>query len=226
METTVSAVMTTDVVTVGEQAPFKEIVEVLRRNRVNAVPVLDPEGRVVGIVSTGDLIIKESDPTAADDEHLLATPRRHREWRKSAAATAAELMTKPAHTTTPSATVRTAARDMHKHRVSRLPVTDPDSGVLVGIVSRSDVLRVYERPDEEIVRDIRAEIAGRRIAPAAERIEVTVKQGLVEVRGEVGRRSQIPALMQEIRRVEGVVSAQSHLTWDTDDLITMHYPFI
>lgn len=224
METTVEEVMTTDVVSVPETATFKEIVETLRRGRVNAVPVVATEGRPVGIVSTADLIQKEADPTGADNEHLFATPRRHREWRKAAGATAAELMTEPARTTTPHATVRAAAQEMRRHRVGRLPVVDPRSGRLVGIVSRSDVLRVYERPDEEIRRDVLADIGGRAVGPAG--IDVAVERGRVTVRGKVDLRSRIPALMHEIRRVEGVVSARSELEWGADDLIARHYPYL
>ncbi|XVQ15542.1 CBS domain-containing protein [Spirillospora sp. CA-255316] len=226
METTVENVMTTDVVTVPETASFKEIVEVLHRNRMHAVPVLDAEGRVAGIVSAEDLLLKECDPTAAEGEHLLATRRRHREWRKSAAATAAELMTAPVHTIGPHVTVRDAAQEMRRRRVGRLPVIDPDTGTLTGIVTRSDLLRVYERPDEEIRRDILAEIAGRGIGPDPAGIEITVEQGRAQVRGSVDLRSRIPALMHDIRRVEGVVSAQSELEWRTDDLITRHYPYM
>ncbi|GAA2453609.1 CBS domain-containing protein [Actinomadura vinacea] len=226
METTVEAVMTTDVVTVDEPASFKEIVEVLHRNRVHAVPVLGPEGRVAGIVSAEDLLMKEADPTAAEEEHMFATRRRHREWRKTAAATAAELMTSPVHTIAPDATVRDAAREMRRHRVGRLPVIDPETGALAGVVTRSDLLRVYERPDEEIARDIVAEIAGRRIGPDPAGLDITVEQGRAQVRGTVDLRSRIPALMHEIRRVEGVVSARAELQWDTDDLVTRHYPYM
>jgi CBS-domain-containing membrane protein len=137
---------------------------------------------------------------------------------------AAELMTSPARTTTPGDTVQAAAQQMRKHRISRLPVVDPGTGALAGIVTRSDVLRVDDRPDADIERDVRAELADRRLEPAAEKIQVTVDQGRVEVRGEVDLRSQIPALMHDIRRVEGVVSARSDLTWDADGLITIRYP--
>ncbi|MFC5751404.1 CBS domain-containing protein [Actinomadura rugatobispora] len=226
METTVEKVMTTDVVTVPETASFKEIVEVLRHHRMHAVPVLDAEGGVSGIVSAEDLILKEADPTAAEGEHLLATRRRHREWRKCAAATAAELMTAPVHTIGPHVTVRDAAREMRHRRVGRLPVIDPRTGALTGIVTRSDLLRVYDRPDEEIRRDILAEISDRSIGPDPARLEITVEQGCAQVRGSVDLRSRIPTLMHDIRRVEGVVSAQSHLEWGTDDLITRHYPYM
>ena len=226
METTVESVMTTDVVSVGERTPFKEIVETMRRGRVHAVPVVDADGRVTGIVSSGDLIMKEADPTAAEEEHLLATPRRHREWRKASGTVAAELMSSPARTIRPEATVREAAREMHRHRVGRLPVVEPDAGTLVGIVSRSDILSVYERPDEEIEHDIRAELDRHPLGPRPADLEVSVERGRAHVYGRVALRSQIPALMHHVRRVEGVVSAQSHLTWDTDDLITWRYPYL
>ncbi|XVQ09677.1 CBS domain-containing protein [Spirillospora sp. CA-255316] len=218
METTVKAVMTSDVVTVDERAPYKEVVEVLRHSRVSAVPVLGPDGQVAGIISTSDLIMKPADPAPAQGEPTFTTARRHSEQKKAQGATATELMSTPVRTITPGATVQAAAERMRRHRVGRLPVIDPVTGALVGIVSRSDVLRVYERPDEEIERDVRAEISGRDGGSGSEGITVTVSQGRVEVYGKVGLRSRIPALLQVVRRVEGVVSAYSHLEWRTDDL--------
>ncbi|GAA3939072.1 CBS domain-containing protein [Actinomadura viridis] len=225
-ETAVKAVMTTDVVTVGERTPFKEIVELLRRHRLHAVPVLDGDGRVAGIVSDSDLIMKEADPTSVEEDHLLAGPRRHREYRKAAGATAAEVMTSPAITVTPEAGLRTAAGRMRRHRIGRLPVTDPVTGALLGIVSRSDLLGVYDRPDAEIERDVLGEISGLATAPAVTGLEVEVRQGRVDVHGKVDLRSRIPSLMHQVRRVEGVVSARSRLQWRTDDLITAHYPYM
>src|SRR6266511_3106309 len=129
-------VMTSNVVAVRERTGYKEIVEVLVGFKVSAVPVLDAEYRVVGIVSEADLLSKAE----FADEHVQAPlfeRRRRRVAREKAAGeTASELMTSPAITTGPEASVVEAARLMAAERVKRLPVVG-DQGRLIGIVARS-----------------------------------------------------------------------------------------
>jgi CBS domain-containing protein len=125
--TPVSQVMVRGVVAAREQARFHDIVQALARNHVGAVPVLDEQRRVVGMISASDLL--------AHTHPMLAE-------------TARELMTAPAVVTTPGATVESAARLAAHKRVQRLPVVDAD-GVLVGIVARADLLRVFLRSDAE-----------------------------------------------------------------------------
>ncbi|MFG2006790.1 CBS domain-containing protein [Spirillospora sp. NPDC048911] len=224
MTTTVEAVMTADVVVVPETASFKQIVHVLRVYGVNAAPVLGADGTVTGVVSATDLLLKEADPDAAEDSPLFAGPRRRKEIRKSAGTVAADLMTSPAITIAPTAPVEQAARVMRREHVSRLPVIDQKSGRLVGIVSRADLLRVYSRPDRDIHDDVVRNVIVGRFGWEAERYAVTVKQGQVTVEGDLERRSQIPALLHAIRRVEGVVAAEARLNWTVDDTYIQHYP--
>ncbi|WP_192809442.1 CBS domain-containing protein [Actinomadura rudentiformis] len=224
MGTAVEAVMTTDVIAVPEQAPFKEIVQTLRLHGVDAVPVVRPDGTLCGVVSATDLLLKEADPGATEDPHPFAGPRRRREIRKTAGTVACDLMTTPAITISPTATVEQAARTMRRHHVSRLPVTDPATGRLAGIISRSDALRVYTRPDHDIHDDVLHTIIADQFGWDANLYTVDVQQGQVRVQGQVERRSQIPQLLHAIRRLEGVVSAQGHLSWTIDDTYAQHYP--
>jgi CBS domain-containing protein len=217
MQTKVEEVMTTGVFAVSERASFKEIVNELRLHGVDAVPVLREDGTVSGLVSSTDLLLKKADPNAAEAPHPFAGPRRRRELRKAAGTTAADLMTAPAVTITPGASVEEAAGLMRRRRVSRLPVVDADTGRLVGIVSRADVLRVYSRPDEQIRRDVLDEAVARRFGAEAKGCAVTVTDGRVTVQGTVARRSIVPALLHGIRRVEGVVSAEAQVGWEVDD---------
>jgi CBS domain-containing protein len=113
--------------------------------------------------------------------------------------------------------VADAARDMRRHHVERLPVVDELTGRLIGIVSRSDLLRVYTRADEEIRRDVLEEVIAKESAMDPSRFEVTVTEGNVVIGGQIERRSLIPLLLHAIRRVEGVVSAESILTYALDD---------
>lgn len=217
MKTRVKDVMTAEVVTVGEGTPFKEIVSVLLRTGVGAVPVLDSTGQVRGVVSESDLLAKEADPTASESSHPLEPRRRRVERKKAGGAVAADLMTAPPVVAYVDTAVVDAAREMRRHRVQRLPVVDVLTGRLVGIVSRSDLLRVYTRPDAEIRRDVLDEVIAKESAMDPARFKVTVTGGTVLIAGQIERRSLIPLLLHAIRRVEGVVAAESALTYETDD---------
>jgi CBS domain-containing protein len=217
MKTTVKDVMTTEVVTVREDTPFKEIVAVLLRTGVGAVPVLNSTGQVRGVVSESDLLAKEADPTAFEESHPLERHRRRLERKKTGGAVAADLMTAPPAVTYERTAVSDAAGELRRHRVQRLPVVDVLSGRLVGIVSRSDLLRVYTRPDEEIRRDVLEEVIVKESAMDPMRFQVTVTGGNVVIGGQIERRSLIPLLLHAVRRVEGVVSAESALTFEFDD---------
>src|SRR5919198_393943 len=112
MKTKVKDVMTTEVVAVREDTAFKEIVAVLLRIGVGAVPVLDSTGQVRGVVSESDLLAKEADPTAFEESHPLERHRRRVERRKTGASVAADLMSAPAVVTFEHAAVGDAAREM------------------------------------------------------------------------------------------------------------------
>jgi CBS-domain-containing membrane protein len=150
-------VMTREVVTVDERASFKEVATLIAEHRVSALPVLDGKGRVVGIVSEADLLLKEEFAEKPTKDRLFQS-RRQRETRaKAAGDTAAELMTSPAVTVGPDASVAEAARLLHRHGVKRLPVVDP-AGPLLGIVSRADLLKVFLHSDADIAREVRQQV--------------------------------------------------------------------
>ncbi|MFC0865562.1 CBS domain-containing protein [Sphaerimonospora cavernae] len=170
MQVKVKDVMSRDVAAVDRSTPFKNIAELMIGRRVSAVPVVDGQGRVAGVVSETDLLRKEEfrerfyregyrPPLRARLRHRLD----HEGGNVAARArgdSAAELMTTRVVTTTPDTSVVSAARLMDRHGVRRLPVVD-EHGHLVGIVSRHDLLRVFVRPDEEISREIREDVLER-----------------------------------------------------------------
>ncbi|MCX5107772.1 CBS domain-containing protein [Streptomyces sp. NBC_00378] len=200
---TVSDVMTHTAVAIGRDASYKEIVELMHQWRVSAVPVLEGEGRVVGVVSEADLLPKEE---FRQDEPKL--PGQSEEASKADAVLAEELMSAPAVTVHPGATLGEAARIMARKRVKRLPVVN-DLGMLEGVVSRSDLLKVFLRPDEEIDEEVRsAVIAG--LSPE-DRVDLTVLDGVVTVRGPLRDRALVPLLARAIRAVEGVVDVRVEL---------------
>jgi CBS domain-containing protein len=213
MATTVEDVMTARVVSVSESAGYKEIVTLLRRNRVSAVPVVDAAGRVTGVVSEGDLLAKQAAPGLPTGAVRMAW--RLRERSKASAVTAAELMTSPAVTVTPSADVATAARLMRDRRVKRLPVVDA-AGHLAGIVSRMDVLSVYERPDGQIRSEVATGVVAGRFSLDPLDFEVTVQSGIVTVTGQAESRAAALSLLGAARDVEGVVAVRDRLSYPPD----------
>src|SRR5207245_9321806 len=139
-------VMTRRVVAVRRDAGYKEIVAVLRSRRISAFPVLDDADRVVGVVSEADLLLKEADsdlPGGVEGPGL-----RRKERAKASGVIAEELMTSPAVTIGPDASVADAARLMRARRVKRLPVVE-EGDRLIGLLSRADALSVVERPDAD-----------------------------------------------------------------------------
>src|SRR3990172_3886214 len=138
MKPTVSDVMTRDVVTVDALAPFKEVVRLMQEHRVSALPVVDDDDVLVGIVSEGDLILRE-DPGLAGRRPFFGGRRGAPAGAKAAGKLAHELMSTPVISVSPTAALGEAARLMHRNEVKRLPVVD-EEGRLVGIVCRADRL--------------------------------------------------------------------------------------
>lgn len=213
MATTVRDVMTTKVISVPEAATYKDIVGLLHHNRVSAVPVLDSAGRVTGVVSEADLLAKQTAPALPSGTIRLAW--RLREQTKEAAVTAAELMTSPAVTVTADAEVTRAARVMRDRHVKRLPVVD-DDGRLAGIVSRVDVLSVYERPDDRIRTEIVTGVIAGLFVLDPVCFDVTVRSGIVTVTGQVESAAVALSLLGAVRAVEGVVAVRDRLSYPAD----------
>jgi CBS domain-containing protein len=212
--TTVKDVMTTSVLAVRENADFKEMVSALRSRRVSAFPVIDTADRVIGVVSEADLLLKEAAPELPPG--LVRLAWRLTERSKASGMTAAEVMTRPAVTIGQDALVAEAAQRMQSRRVKRLPVVD-DGGRLRGIVSRADVLSVFERPDAEIWDDVIKGVVIGQLGLDPEVFVVTVRSGVVTVTGSVGRRADALSLLGAIRHLEGVVALRDRLSYPQQD---------
>jgi CBS domain-containing protein len=213
MTVTVRDVMTTKVIALRKAADFKEIVSVLRRYRVSACPVIDDRDRVLGIVSEADLLYKETEPDRPPA--LLRFQWRLDEEYKSKAVTAGQLMTSPAVTIRPGAPVVDAARLMQDRRIKRLPVVNQD-GELIGIVTRSDVLAIFERPDEDIWEEVTKVIIGKEFGLEPAEFDVTVRSGVVTIDGLVELRRTAMDLVGRVRHAEGVISVRNRLSFDTE----------
>jgi CBS domain-containing protein len=228
MHSLVKDLMTTPVVTAGPATPFKELVARLTQHQVSALPVVDDQGCVLGVVSEADLLLKEEHPDPDADLPLVWTRRRRAEHDKAAAAVARDLMTVAVVSISPEATVAEAARRMHQAGLKRLPVVD-QRGRLVGIISRGDLLKVFNRPDQEIRREIMEQVILGEFMMAPSRFFIHVRDGVVVLQGRVERRSLVPYLVRAVHGVEGVVRVENRLAWDIDDRDTgrpMAYPWL
>lgn len=210
MNSQVKDVMTMDVVSVRETAEYKDIAAVMRELRVSAFPVLDAADHVVGVVSEADLLLKEIGQEALAG-YLIGSGRRG-ERAKAAGVTAADLMSQPAVTIGPDESVAGAARLMHDRRVKRLPVVD-DAGRLVGIVSRLDVLSVFDRPDAQIRDEVIKEVIVAEFALDPTAFGVSVSCGIVTITGQVESRAIAPLVLTAIRHAEGVVGVRDRLSY-------------
>ena len=219
---TVRDVMTADVVTAAEDAPFKELVEILAERRISAMPVLDAHGRVAGVVSELDLLRKEE---YQSDENAKPLPRwRQLKYRAQAEGlTARDLMTACPVCIGPDASIVEAARVLDRHHLRRLMVLDAD-GRLAGIVTPRDLLKVYLRPDEDIRDEILHGVLADYLGTGRASAGVAVAEGVVTLSGKVATKSMIPLLVMTARSVDGVVDVVNMLGYRIDDIEVPRYP--
>jgi CBS domain-containing protein len=210
MKTSVKDIMTTKVVVVRRGASFKEMAARLRQDRVSAFPVVDDDGKVIGVVSEADMLVKE----VLNGDHLgtLTAMLHRREQEKADGLTAGDLMTHPAVTVAPGESVEHAARLMYTLQVKRLPVVD-HAGRLVGIISRTDVLAVFDRPDEEIRREITDNVILQDFLEDPSHFSVTVQAGVVTLEGSPVTATLGHDLVRKIRHVQGVVAVRDQLSY-------------
>jgi CBS domain-containing protein len=209
MTSLVRDVMTTKVISVRKHAQFKDILQVMRAHQFSAFPVLDDGDKVIGVVSEDDLLIK----TGYDGgERVAGFLMRRADKAKAAGLTAADLMTRPAITIGPDVSVAEAARTMHAKHVKRLPVVTGD-GRLVGVVSRTDLLGVYDRPDSQIRDEIMTQVIGDEFLLDNRAFTVTVDAGVVTLRGPVDSERVGLSLLDTVRQVDGVVGIREKLSY-------------
>jgi CBS domain-containing protein len=210
MSVTVKDVMTADVVGVRRDTSFKDMAGMLSMSRISALPVVDEAEHVIGVVSEADMLIKEADQ--GGDPGLFTGIRRRRDHEKAAGICAADLMSSPAIVIRPGEPVQHAARLMYDRGVKRLVVVD-DAGHLAGIVSRSDVLGVFGRPDEDIRREVRGPVILQGFLTDPGQFDVTVRDGIVTIAGrpETNRLGQ--EIVDAVRRLDGVVAVHDQLSY-------------
>jgi CBS domain-containing protein len=207
----IADVMTVKVLTVTPETPLKDVAELLAARGISGLPVVDGDGLVLGVVSEADILQKERRP--AKPTTLDRWLHRHDGVvdAKRTATTAAEAMTAPAVTVKGSRRVDVAASVMLDQSVNRLPVVD-EQGVLVGIVTRADLVRAFAHTDEEIVREIRDEVLLHELWLRPEDFQLTVTRGDVSVAGHFATDEDRALLIRRVSLVPGVVSVAVHET--------------
>lgn len=213
MNATVRDVMTASVVAVRGDTSFKDMAALLGSFGVSAFPVVDETGRVLGIVSEADMLIKEADQ--ASHPGRFAGLRRRGDHERAAAVTAGELMTRCPVTIGPGEPVEKAAFLMYDRGIKRLPVVD-GTGHLIGIVSRADVLSVYARPDDDIWREVTDQVILRTFLVDPARFDVAVQSGIVTLSGRPETDQVGQEILDAVSRVQGVVTVRDRLEYAHD----------
>ncbi len=214
-------IMSRPVITVRPDTPVRDIVTLMLRFGISGLPVVDADGRLLGIVSEADVIVKEeaprpSPPALAWHGRSLWLERRVNRYRKAVGTTARDLMTENVVTAGDETSVRDLAHLMLSRGVNRIPiVTD---GRVVGIVTRADILKVFTRSDDALVAAAKdALVHDLWIDPTP--LAITCANGVLTVSGQVDRRSDRDLVLKWLRSIDGVVGVNGEdLTFRTDDL--------
>lgn len=217
MYSTVADVMSTDLVVATRSTPYKELIRRMRERRVNALPVVDPNGRLIGIVTDTDLALKQ-EYRPVGQAPVLEEPQQRRQQYKATATLAEECMSEPVAVVGPDVTIPSAARLLHREGVHHLPVVDTD-GRLIGIVTRRDLLGVFLTPDGEIRAKIRTGVLDVTLDVSEGDVDVQVHEGVVTLTGKVQRRSLAQEIVRLTNAVDGVVAVVDRLGYRRDDTV-------
>lgn len=206
--------MTRDVITIGPDAPLKEAARRMIEARVSGLPVTDGSGSLVGVITEADFVKKESHRRAKERPRLLSWLDRgeHDVLQQ----VVADVMTRDVITLPPDADHPEAARLMEESSIKRVPVVSGD-GQLVGLVSRSDILRVFARADSVIITEIETRVMRGVLWIDPKLVNVTCEDGNVVFTGELETKSDASLLIELTSRLDGVVSVQDHLRWRVDN---------
>ncbi len=214
---TVSDVMTTDVRWVPPDASFADITAVLRAARIRAVPVLDPDHRLLGVVSEADLLatVARADRGPGPRWWRPRHTRHAAPAGRAGARDAAALMSPAPVTAAPDDPVAAAARRMRDRGVAWMPVVAGDR--VVGVLGRSDLLAVFHRDDDAIRAEVVDEVFRRILLVDPARVRVEVRGGVVTLEGELDTRADVELAVRFSERTEGVVAVVDRLRYRVDD---------
>ena len=221
----VAEIMTQPVISVTSETTIAEAARLMLQHRISGLPVVNPRGAVIGIVTEGDLLRRAETGTERRHarwlEFLISPGHLAREYTNAHARKVGEVMTPDVASVTPQDPIGEVVRLMEQRRVKRLPVID--DGRLVGIVSRANLVRalVHNLPkppdkatqsDAEIRERILAEIAKQPWGPQAS-VDVRVRDGVVVLYGSITDDRERTALQVLAENAAGVKAVQDELVW-------------
>jgi CBS domain-containing protein len=219
-----SDVMTRSVLSVRPDATIAEAIRLMLDNRISGLPVIDEAGRLVGILTEGDLLRRSETGTERHRprwlEILMGPGRLAEEYVRTHGRRIAEVMTRDPVTVTPDRPLKEIVELMERHRIKRVPVLDGE--VPVGILSRADLLRglagaleatpIAVMSDAEIRESILTELAKAAWVPR-DGIAITVENGVVDLNGVILDEKERDALRVAAENVPGVRAVEDHLVW-------------
>lgn len=191
--------MTTDVVAVAPTTSIRDAARMMFRYRVSGLPVVDPEGHVLGIITEGDFLAMELKRADGGDTPEFVS----------------EVMSHSVLTVSPDLEVMDAARYMFEHDVKRVVVVE--DGTMTGIISRFDIVAGFTRPDDLIEDEIREDLIRRVLFVDPSTVDVSVSNGVVKLFGKIGTRTEVRLMEELTRRLDGVVDVDNELEWRIDD---------
>lgn len=208
-------VMTTELATARPDTPFQELVDLMVRRDIGGLPVVDDGGRLCGVVTEADLVSKEAfgghHRTALEVVADFVTGGETQWAARSRGVRAEQLMTRQLVTAHPDDRVQAATRRLLEAGVGRLLVVD-GTGSLVGIVSRSDLLRMLHRSDSELRTALLDVFADPLCSPERAQVHVSVLSGEVTLTGTVEFPHDVPLVTALAWSVPGVVDVHNEVT--------------
>ncbi len=221
----VADVMTQPVISVAPETTIAEAARLMLQHRISGLPVCDPDGTVIGMVTEGDLLRRAETGTQRRHAHwlefLIAPGRLARDYANANARKVGEVMSEDVASVAPQDSLVKVVGLMEGRHVKRLPVIA--AGRLVGIVSRANLVRALvdnlAKPadtgvasDAELHERILAEIARQPWGPRAS-VDVRVEAGIVELYGSITDERERTALEVLAENIPGVKAVRDHLVW-------------
>jgi CBS-domain-containing membrane protein len=211
----VGELMTRQVIAVEPDADFAAALAALRETGHDDLPVVDAQGRPMGMVCAPDLLAKLA-ATALPEVSIFDTHATQELRRRAAAVTVAELMSNPVCCVQPQDTAAQAALIALRHRIHQLPVVDEHHRV-VGLVTLNDLLDALRRTDADIADEVRAVALRPECGVGAATLHVACERGRVLLDARTSLRSQAERLLAQVRSVEGLVDLAETVRWEIDD---------
>jgi len=219
-----SDVMTRNVASVARDAPIADAIRLMLDHRISGLPVVDGSGKIAGMLTEGDLLRRAETKTERQRprwlELLLGPGRLADEYVQTHGRKVGEIMTADVVSVAEDTPLAEIVQLMERHRIKRLPVLC--GGILVGIVTRADLVRalaqlIEKEPtsasdDDEIRKCVLAELAKTAWAPRAG-ITVVVTDGIVELDGAITNEKEREALRVAAENVRGVKDVHDRLVW-------------